>query len=178
MSRSPNLAASSMKPGSSAWALATKFSSGPLMLALRLLANMLMSAWPINCLPFCRSSWRTRNKVGRRLTRAAAVPGNGTTPIRLMPRLTQSSMCGFLLSASVTMSPYTSARARILPSTGKAPATVRMRFSVTAPLLMRTSQLSKSLTLSATSAGGIRFTGTTATWRSRGEAAVELFMET
>ncbi len=41
---------------------------------------------------FFFSCWRVRNSTGRRVIRAAAmVGGTGTTPIRLMPRLAQSS---------------------------------------------------------------------------------------
>ncbi len=60
----------------------------------------------------------------------------------------------------------------MLPNTGSAPAMVEIRSSEIVPSLMLISQSSKALMLCPTSAGWIRFTGTTATCFARGNAAL------
>ena len=149
----------------------TKSSMVPAMVAFKWPISTWISESPSSILALLRSSWRTRNNVGRRLMRAAAmVGGAGSTPIRLMPRLTQSSTSRCLLLTRVTTSPSASTRAMMLPTTGKAPATDLMRSRVTVPPLIDCSQASNSAAPRPTSLASMVLSGATATWGSRGLA--------
>ena len=115
-------------------ALSINFSISPASVALRCMTSTSTSAAPISLAPdlsFCRA----RCSAGRRLMRAALIVGTGITPVRLMPRLTQSRKSIFLSSMVFWTSPTTSMTASIkammLPITGRLPATVLRRSSVT-----------------------------------------------
>lgn len=139
----PSLPASSRMPASLGCACFTKSSIVPTMVAFKCPINTSISESPRSIFALLRSSWRTRPNVGRSVMRAdAMVGGAGSTPIRLIPRLTQSSTWRCLLLARVTMSPRASTSAMMLPTTGKAPATFFTRSSVTTPPLIDCSQAS------------------------------------
>ncbi|MFP3926106.1 hypothetical protein [Pseudomonas sp. W5-36] len=73
---------------------------------------------------------------------AAMVGGVGSTPIKLMPKLTQSSGSRFSLVASRTMSFSASTSAMTLPTTGRKPAALLILSSETTPPLISCSQAS------------------------------------
>ena len=122
-------------PDSFSIALSTNLSISPASLALRCTISTSINAAPMSLTPsasFCR----TRCSAGRRLMRAAPIAGGtGTTPIRLMPRLTHSrnsiSFLAMYFWMIATTSMTASIRAMMLPITGRLPATVLRRSSVT-----------------------------------------------
>ncbi|MNS93156.1 hypothetical protein D3C72_1273120 [compost metagenome] len=113
----------------------TNFSISPAILSLRCITSTEINASPM-FEALCLSCCLTRCSAGRRLMRAAAMLGGaGMMPIRLMPRLTQArkSTASFLMNRPLirTMSMITSINAMMLPMTGRLPATVLKRSSVT-----------------------------------------------
>ena len=150
-SSSPTPPACSSKSGSWLWAMVRKCSSRPTIVAFRCPTMTSINASPSTILPVWASSLRAKDKIERKLTRAAVVPGKGATHTRLMPRLTQSSgsLPPFLIR--LTMSPMASASAMTLPTTGTKPATCCSRSRVTAPPLMSCSQASMAETSRPTS---------------------------